>query len=204
MVHRSEAGDTYVDQADTASLRRTYARDPDVIPTGRRGRRNLGRAHPTGVLGGRTVDYVMANHVAEHVPDCHLAGRRRYATCSIPAARFRLVFPDDRFRLMRLREVTRLVDLLQAWVLRARRPQVRDILDFAAARGIASGRTRSFAGTAELATWCQITLAVAVRFRIECPTHPTNISTCTAWPAGQDVCAADAGAGRARIASARL
>jgi hypothetical protein len=120
IVARSDGDVVYVDQADTLSLRRTYA-DNETIDASRIvevdavwGQRTLAEC-----LAGRTVDYAMASHVAEHVPDLvtWLAEVRS------------VLGPGGQLRLA-LRQETRLTDLVTAWILRARRPQVRDVLDF--------------------------------------------------------------------------
>jgi len=47
-----------------------------------------------------------------------------------PDGELRLALPDRRFSHDALRQDTRLSDLLTAWLIRARRPQIRDVLDF--------------------------------------------------------------------------
>lgn len=150
LVPRSDGRITYVDQADTPSLRRTYADNPRVDVErlvevdAVWGERTL-----LECLDGRTVDYVMASHVAEHVPDL-VTWLKEVREVLNPGGQVRLALPDIRFSPDALREETRLVDVLAAWILRARRPQVRDVLDFRLHEASAVDAASIFAGTAEL------------------------------------------------------
>ena len=130
IVRRSDGRVMYVDQADAASLRRTYADSP-MIDAGQIvdvdavwGSRTL-----TGCLSGRSVDYVMASHVAEHVPDL-ITWLDEVRAVLRPGGELRLALPDRRYSHDALRAPTRLGDLVAAWIMKARRPQVRDVLDF--------------------------------------------------------------------------
>jgi hypothetical protein len=67
-----------------------------------------------------------------------------------PGGQLRVVLPDKRFSHDALREETRLSDLLAAWVLRARRPQVRDVLDFRLHEASSVSGAALYAGTASL------------------------------------------------------
>jgi hypothetical protein len=80
-------------------------------------------------IGGRKVDYILASHVGEHVPDLVTWLQETHAVLK-PGGQLRLVLPDKRFTFDYLRDETRISDLLTAHLLRARRPQVRDVLDF--------------------------------------------------------------------------
>jgi SAM-dependent methyltransferase len=120
----------YVDQADTESLRHTYATDPHIDA------RNIvevdavwGERTLTDCLGGAGVDYIMASHVAEHVPDL-ITWLEEAGSVLRPGGQLRLALPDMRFSHDALRASTGLSHLLTAWLLRMRRPQVFDVLDF--------------------------------------------------------------------------
>ncbi len=173
MVHRTDGPVTYVDQADTASLRRTYARNSDVAAD------NIvevdaiwGERTLLECLGGRTVDYVMASHVAEHVPDL-ITWLSEIRAVLNPGGQLRLVLPDKRFSHDALREENRLVDLLAAWVLRARRPQVRDVLDFRLHEASRVDGAQVYAGTATLTGVVpDHSFAVAVRSAQDARNHP--------------------------------
>ncbi len=135
VVLRSEGRVLYVDHTDTAHLRETY-RDNALVPLERIvdvdvvwGETVLATALAPVLGDGVRVDYVIASHVAEHVPDL-VTWLGEIADVLAPDGTLRLVMPDRRFSFDALREPTRLTDTLAAWVLRARRPQVRDVLDF--------------------------------------------------------------------------
>ncbi len=130
IVHRADGDVVYVDQADTESLRRTYADNPGIDVTrivdvdAVWGSRTLREC-----LSGRRVDYVMASHVAEHVPDL-ITWLDEVREVLRPGGELRLALPDRRYSHDALRAKTRLADLVAAWIMKARRPQVRDVLDF--------------------------------------------------------------------------
>jgi SAM-dependent methyltransferase len=130
VVAKSEGPVRYVDHADRAALQEKYKNikivdisqivDVDVIWTG----------EPLlEAIGGGKVDYIIASHVLEHVPDLVTWLADAHDALK-PLGQIRFVLPDKRFSFDALREETRLTDILAAWVLRCRRPQVRDILDF--------------------------------------------------------------------------
>ncbi len=149
VIAKSDGPVLYVDHADTEALRRKCAADPnfdiskivdvDVVWQDRP------LAHS---LGGRLVDYAIASHVAEHVPDL-ITWLTEMRAALKPGGELRLVLPDKRFSFDALREETRLTDLLAAWVVRSKRPQIRDVLDFQLhyapgidAQGLYEGRMR--------------------------------------------------------------
>lgn len=130
IVRRDQGDITYVDYTEAETLRRIYDGDAHVDAG------NIveidavwGDRTLTECLGGRKVDYVIASHVAEHVPDL-ITWLAEIRAVLRPGGHLRLALPDKRFSHDALRSETRLSDLLTAWILRARRPQVRDVLDF--------------------------------------------------------------------------
>ena len=129
-VRRSDGRILYVDHADTPALRRKYASDPsvriddivdvDIVWGSTRLAEAFGTRHP--------VDYVVASHVIEHVPNMigwldELRGILR------PGGLIKLAVPDRRATFDICRRETDLVDLLVAYVCGATRPQLREILD---------------------------------------------------------------------------
>ncbi len=118
----------YVDHTDTLSLRQTYEASGfadrivgvDAI---------WGTESLLSCIGGQQVDYIMASHVAEHVPDL-ITWLVETREALRPGGQLRLALPDLRFSNDVLRPPTRISDLLTAWLLKARRPQLRDVLDF--------------------------------------------------------------------------
>lgn len=135
VVLRGDGCVLYVDHTDTDHLRETY-RDNALVPLERIvdvdvvwGERVLAVALAEVLGEGVRVDYVIASHVAEHVPDL-ITWLGEIADVLAPHGTLRLAMPDRRFSFDALREPTRLTDTLTSWVMRARRPQVRDVLDF--------------------------------------------------------------------------
>jgi hypothetical protein len=130
IVRKSEGDVIYVDHASTEELLAKYSADPNIDPAcivpvdAVWGDQTLAEC-----IGGRKVDYIIASHVSEHVPDLVTWLQETHAVLK-PNGQLRLVLPDKRFSFDYLRDETRISDLLTAYLLRARRPQVRDVLDF--------------------------------------------------------------------------
>ncbi len=135
VVRKSEGRVVYVDHTDTESLRTTYRDNALVEPAdivdvdAIWGDRTLAEALAPLLGDGARIDYVVASHVAEHVPDL-VTWLAEVTDVLRPGGTLRLALPDRRFSFDALRGPTRLVDTLAAWVVRARKPQVRDVLDF--------------------------------------------------------------------------
>ncbi len=130
LVRKAEGAVRYVDHTTADELRATYGADPGVDASAIVEVDAIwGEQSLLDCLGGEAVDYVMASHVAEHVPDL-VTWLAEVRSVLRPGGQLRLALPDARFSFDALREETRLTDVLAAWVLRARRPQVRDVLDF--------------------------------------------------------------------------
>ena len=119
----------YADHASTEALREKYRHDPDV---------DIDQiVEVTAILGegslahsvGKTVDYVVASHVIEHVPN--LIGWLS-ELCSIlnEGGEIRLVVPDKRFTFDYLRATTRLSDVLYADLVKARFPMAHIVMDY--------------------------------------------------------------------------
>ncbi len=121
---------TYVDHADTASLRASYAGHANVRPGDLVEVDIVWDGGKLGALtGARRFDYVVASHVIEHVPDIlHWLGE--LGSVLAPFGAVRLAIPDKRFCFDVLRRETTIADVLAAWISEKRRPDARDILDF--------------------------------------------------------------------------
>ena len=131
IVRRSDGRIIYVDRATTTELREKYANQANVdieniVPTDV----VWGDAALPDQVGRQSADYVIASHVAEHVPDLITWLQEMQATLK-PHGQLRLVLPDKRVSSDYLREETRLVDFLDAYIHRARNPRARQILDYA-------------------------------------------------------------------------
>lgn len=135
VVRKNEGRVIYIDHTDTESLRTTYRdnilvrADAIVEVDAVWGERTLAEALASMLGDGEQVDYVIASHVAEHVPDL-VTWLGEVAEVLRPGGTLRLALPDRRFSFDALRGPTRLIDTLAAWAVRARKPQVRDVLDF--------------------------------------------------------------------------
>lgn len=130
MVRKDEGPIFYVDHADTATLIEKYRCDPKIDPA---------RVVPVDFVWGertlrdcvgpeRTMDYVLASHVIEHVPD--LVGWLAEIGSVLAAdGQVRLAIPDRRFTFDFLRRESTLADVLDASIRGARAPLPRAILD---------------------------------------------------------------------------
>jgi hypothetical protein len=119
----------FIDYTDTETLRKNYAKDP-YVEVGKIvevsaiwGDNTLPEA-----LGGK-VDHIIASHVIEHVPDLLTWLDELYASLN-DGGSVRLAIPDKRFTFDYLRQETRLSDVIQSHLIRARIPQPQYVLDF--------------------------------------------------------------------------
>jgi len=130
LVTRTEGNILYVDHTDTDALRRKYASHSKVDT------RKIveidavwGAQTLKECLGTNTpVDYVIASHVIEHVPD-FVTWLSEIRAVLRHGGKLRLAIPDRRFSFDYLRNETRLCDVLDAYIHRARAPLPRVILD---------------------------------------------------------------------------
>lgn len=121
----------YVDYTDTASLKEKYRHDPNVV------NENIvdvgaiwGSQSLQDCIGTDTkVDYVLASHVIEHVPDLITWLAEIHAILK-PGGSLRLAVPDRRYSFDYLRFETRIHDVLDAYLRRARVPLPRLIIEF--------------------------------------------------------------------------
>jgi SAM-dependent methyltransferase len=130
-IQREDGPVIYVDYADTESLRQRYANDPmvdvnrivdvDAI---------WGQNTLIDAVNGQYVDYVVASHVVEHVPDL-ITWLREIASILKPTGEVRLIVPDKRFTFDYFRRESSLADVLLSYIVGARIPQPHSILDFA-------------------------------------------------------------------------
>jgi Methyltransferase domain len=130
LVTRADGRIIYVDHADTAALREKYKPNPQVnvdqivivdhVWSGN----TLSQA-----IDGQKVDYVVASHVVEHVPDL-ITWLYQIGAVLKPNGSVRLVVPDKRFTFDLLREESRISDVLGAYVVQAKIPPPHAILDF--------------------------------------------------------------------------
>ena len=145
LVQKDEGRVLYVDHCDTEALRKRYATESTV---------DISKLHVDAVWGERSLrealleslrlrgepcdelalDYVVASHVIEHVPDfvtwldevLDVLRRDERQPGSL-----RLAVPDRRYSFDCLRRTSDLSDIVEAYALRRRRPSAGRVLDFA-------------------------------------------------------------------------
>lgn len=119
-----------MDHVDTPSLRAKYHGDPQVNAD------NL--VHVSGVWGEKglpeiaaavaPVDFLVASHVIEHVPNL-IAWLNEIESVLKTTGSLRLAIPDRRYTFDLLRSETVLADVLAAYLVGARIPQIRQVID---------------------------------------------------------------------------
>lgn len=132
LVTRDMGHVLYVDHADTAALRRKYQEHANV--------RSDAIVDVDGVwnnntlldaIGGRKVDYIIASHVIEHVPDM-ITWLNELEAALAPGGEIRFAIPDMRYTFDCLRRETVFSDVLPAYLARAKCPMAREVVDFVA------------------------------------------------------------------------
>jgi SAM-dependent methyltransferase len=130
IVEKKDGNIFYVDYADKAFLQKRYQHDPDV---------NIFEIVDTdGIWGANSladairefspVDYVIASHVIEHVPDV-ISWLQELDQVLMPGGRVSLVIPDKRYTFDFARSLTSIADLLGAYFGRYRIPMPREVID---------------------------------------------------------------------------
>jgi len=133
VVRKSDGPILYVDYMDTEGLKNLHltqgATDCNVDDL----------VHIDAVWGENTIeaaigtgekfDYIIASHVAEHVPDL-ITWLQELAKVLKPSGVIILAVPDKRYCFDHLRDETSITDLLTAHFMRARRPQPQQMIDF--------------------------------------------------------------------------
>ncbi len=120
----------YVDHVDTETLLKKYANDPSVD--------KASIVNVDAVWGAQSlqdcvginnkVDYVVASHVIEHVPDL-ITWLGEIHSILRDNGSLRLAIPDRRYTFDFLKNETRVHDVLDAFMRRARAPMARQILE---------------------------------------------------------------------------
>jgi len=130
IVDKAESQVLYVDHADTESLRRKFASNPNVDVDkildidGVWGEQSL-----QDCLGDRAdFDYVIAFHVMEHVPDL-VGWLNEIDQVLRPGGLLCLAIPDRRYTFDYNRRSSGLADVIEAFVRKNRRPTPVQIFD---------------------------------------------------------------------------
>ena len=130
LVRKSEGSIIYVDYTNTDELRSRYASFPDhdvtqiVDVDAVWGDNTLSEA----IGNNLHVDYVVASHVIEHVPDM-ITWLNEIEAILKPGGTLHLAVPDRRFTFDIRRQNSIITDFIHAYAVRARRPMARQILD---------------------------------------------------------------------------
>jgi len=130
LVLPAEGNILFVDHADTEYLKQKYGADSTV---------NVSKiVHIDGVWGEKTlkeclnltenVNYVLASHVIEHVPDL-ITWLAEIHSILKPSGTLRVAVPDRRYTFDYLRHESRVHDVLDAYLRRARSPSPRQIIE---------------------------------------------------------------------------
>ncbi|MDQ2844755.1 MAG: class I SAM-dependent methyltransferase [Acidobacteriota bacterium] len=130
LVTKAEGKIIYVDHTEAANLRERYRGNPivdcdkivevDAIW----GENTIAQA-----IGLEKVDYVLASHVVEHVPDL-ITWLQELRSVLKPTGQVRLLVPDRRYTFDYLRRESRIHDVLRNYWMRARRPPPHSVLEF--------------------------------------------------------------------------
>ena len=130
VVRKSDGKIIYADHLDEDALKRIYHNDPAV---------DCSNLHVDVVLGEKSLsqlfrppfllDYVIASHVIEHVPDM-IGWLEDISRILRPGGQFKLAIPDRRFTFDFLRRESSLADIISAYATKATVPQPREVLDF--------------------------------------------------------------------------
>lgn len=128
-VRRTDGKILYADHATTNELRQKYAGhgwdtdtivDVDIV---------LSDRPLQELLGDLRVDYVIASHVIEHVPD-PISWLTELGNVLRPGGVISLVIPDKRYCFDAKRPLSTTGELLDAWISKRRSPSVRQVFDF--------------------------------------------------------------------------
>jgi SAM-dependent methyltransferase len=131
VVSRDDGRIIYVDHQNAEELRQRFANNPDVAMTdivevdAIWGSNTLQEAIGAGV----GVDYVVASHVVEHVPDL-IRWLEELRAVLRPGGTVRLAVPDRRYTFDYLRRESSAVEVLSAYCVRTRIPLPYFIIDF--------------------------------------------------------------------------
>jgi predicted SAM-dependent methyltransferase len=130
LIRKSESDIYYVDQCSTEQLKEKYRGDPNVNPDDLVDVDFVWGSDPAPVML-RTivpVDYVVASHVIEHVPDLIGWLHEMHDILRIGGSLV-LVVPDKRFTFDVYRRTSAIEEIRAAYAERRRRPGLRCIMD---------------------------------------------------------------------------
>ncbi len=138
LVPRAEGHIIYVDHKSAEELRETYANDSfvkleniqvDAIWCKHTLQEAVGLYFQARGQTPQSLDYVVASHVIEHVPDL-VTWLHEIRSVLTSTGEVRLAVPDKRYTFDYLRRTTQIEDVLVAYLNRARIPNTHCLLDF--------------------------------------------------------------------------
>ncbi|WP_166316476.1 methyltransferase [Acetobacter estunensis] len=130
IVKKEDGHILYVDYAPTEILRQTF-RYPDASPDSIVETDIVWGQAPLASSVEQPVDYILASHVIEHVPD--LIGWLNELRAALKdGGQLGLIVPDRRFTFDARRNVSSPGEMVEAYLLGYRRPSIRQIFDAAA------------------------------------------------------------------------
>ncbi len=138
LVKKNAGHVIYIDHTDAETLRNHYANDPKVNPAdicvdAIWGKHSLKEAiasyYAKSGSAAQDIDYVVASHVIEHVPDL-VTWLQEIRSILKADGQVRLAIPDKRFTFDHLRRTTHLTDVMVAYLNKARIPNTQCLLDF--------------------------------------------------------------------------
>jgi SAM-dependent methyltransferase len=130
IIKRAESEVYYIDYCTTEELREKYATVPDAHPDKIEKIDFVWAGRPlAAVLGDKApLDYVVASHVIEHVPD--LVGWLKEMSSALKmGGRLLLIIPDKRFTFDIYRRLSSLEEISLAYQERRRIPGLRCVMD---------------------------------------------------------------------------
>ncbi|QNT77634.1 methyltransferase domain-containing protein [Entomobacter blattae] len=130
VIHREEGEVLYADHLSTEGLKKQFAWDPGLDPESLVHVDVVWQEKRLRDCVSGTFDYVFASHVAEHVPNL-VGWMEEIREVLKPQGELRLVIPDARYSFDMNRQLTRLADLMAAWMKNLRYPDTSMVLDFA-------------------------------------------------------------------------
>lgn len=144
---KSEHDVLYVDYASTEVVKANQF-DPSVNPDDIVDVDIVWGDRPLREATGRTVDYVVASHVIEHVPDL-IGWLHELRDVLREGGVLGLTIPDKRFTFDALRNDTSLAEVVEAYVAGYRTPSLRQIYDVASL-GVAIDAAEVWSGQVDL------------------------------------------------------
>lgn len=128
IVAKSAGNIIYIDHADTAAIIAKYKGDPNVDISKIVNVDGVWGSNSLLQAAGRKVDYVVSSHVIEHVPNL-IAWFEEIDEALNETGEVRLAIPDRRYTFDYYRQATKVSEVVSAYFLGARVPQVQQIVD---------------------------------------------------------------------------